>query len=157
MQEVFESEQAQDRTERRDARENRRLLLEMTKRLFAEQGVAAATMKQVASAASVGKGTLYCHFADKGELCRTMIREDVSEFQEQVGALLADPQQIPSAVKRLEILIAERIRLAERHLPLFTAIEEAARGVEAQARGLRGPFTAWTHGQIITLLNEGIT
>jgi AcrR family transcriptional regulator len=85
MQEVFESEQAQDRTERRDARENRRLLLEMTKRLFAEQGVAAATMKQVASAASVGKGTLYCHFAEKGELCRTMIREDVSEFQEQVG------------------------------------------------------------------------
>jgi AcrR family transcriptional regulator len=157
MQEGFETEHARDRTERRDARENRRLLLEVAKRLFAEQGVAATTMKQIASAAGVGKGTLYRHFADKGELCRIMIREDVAEFQEQVGALLAGPQQISSAVKRLEILIAEHIRLAERHLPLFTAFEEAARGVEAQARRFRGPFTAWTHEQIVTLLNEGIT
>lgn len=156
MQEGVEPERARDRTERRDARENRRLLLEVAKRLFAEQGVAATTMKQIASAAGVGKGTLYRHFADKGELCRVMIREDVAEFQAQVGGLLTDRQQIPSAVMRLEILIAERIRLAERHLPLFTAIEEAASGVEAQARRFRGPFTAWTHEQVVMLLNEGI-
>jgi AcrR family transcriptional regulator len=157
MQDGFEPEHARDRTERRDARANRRLLLEVAKRLFAEQGVAATTMKRIASAAGVGKGTLYRHFADKGELCRAMIREDVAEFQEQVGALLADRQRTPSPVKRLEILIAERIRLAERHLPLFIAIEEVASGVEAQARRFRGPFTAWTHGQIVALLNEGIT
>jgi AcrR family transcriptional regulator len=118
------------------------LLLKVAKHLFAEQGIAATTMKQFASAAGVGKGTFYRHFADKGERGRTTIREDVAEFQEQVGELLANLQQIPSAVKRLECLIAERIRLAEHHLPLFTAIEDAARGVEAQARRFCGPFTA---------------
>jgi hypothetical protein len=45
-------------------------------------------------------------------------------------------------MKRLEILVAERIQLAERHLPLFTAIEEVVHGVEAQARRFCGPFTA---------------
>jgi AcrR family transcriptional regulator len=156
MQERFEPDRAQGRTERRDARENRRLLLEVAQHLFREQGVAATTMKQIASAAGVGKGTLYRHFADKGELCRAMIREDVAVFQEQVGALLADKQQIPSPLKRLELLIAERIRLAERHLPLFAAIEEATSGMHEQARRFRGPFTSWTHEQIVALLNEGI-
>jgi AcrR family transcriptional regulator len=156
MQEEFGIEHTQNRVERRDARENRHLLIETAKRLFAEQGVATTTMKQIAGAAGVGKGTLYRHFADKGELCRALIREDVAVFQERVEALLIDRQQIPSAVKRLEILIAERIHLAEHHLPLFTAIEEALSGVQEQARRFRGPFTAWTHTQVVALLNEGI-
>ena len=59
MRERFEPEHARNRAKRRDARENRRLLLEVAKRLFAEQGIAATTMKQIASAAGVGKGTLY--------------------------------------------------------------------------------------------------
>ena len=36
MQPGFEPEHARDRTERRDARENRRLLLKVAKRLFAD-------------------------------------------------------------------------------------------------------------------------
>jgi AcrR family transcriptional regulator len=156
MQQESEAEGVRIRAERRDARENRRLLLEVAERLFDEQGVAATTMKQIASAAGVGKGTLYRHFADKGELCRAMIREDVAVFQEWVGARIADRQQTPSPLKRLELLIAERIRLAERHLPLFAAIEDATSGMQEQARRFRGPFTTWTHEQIVTLLNEGI-
>src|SRR5687767_13267963 len=98
MQEQFEIEHMQSRIERRDARENRQLLIETAKRLFAEQSVATTTMKQIASTAGVGKGTLYRHFADKGELCRALIHEDVAVFQERVGALLRDRQQVPSAV-----------------------------------------------------------
>ena len=29
-------------------------------------------------------------------------------------------------------------------------------GVQEQARRFRGPFTAWTHTQVVALLNEGI-
>jgi AcrR family transcriptional regulator len=47
------------------------LLLKVAKHLFAEQGIAATTMKQFASAAGVGKGAFYRYFADKGELGRT--------------------------------------------------------------------------------------
>jgi AcrR family transcriptional regulator len=155
MHDEFEIEHRQSRIERRDARANRQLLIATAQRLFAELGVATTTMKQIASAAGVGKGTLYRHFADKGELCRALIREDVAIFQQRVGALLSD-RQLPSAMKRLEILIAERVHLAERHLPLFAAIEEAMSGVQEQARRFRGPFTAWTHTQVVGLLNEAI-
>lgn len=141
---------------RRDARANRQRLLEVAKRLFAEHGVAPTTMKQLALAAGVGKGTLYRHFADKGELCRALIQEDVAAFQARVGALIADGRQEPSALARLEILINERIRLTETHLPLFAAMEAVSAGAPPQGKSSRGPFTAWTHRQIVRLLNEAV-
>ena len=155
MQEEREQE-AGERGERRDARANRQLLLDVTKRLFAAQGVAATTMKQVAEAAGVGKGTLYRHFADKGELCRALIREDLLAFQERVGARLADARGTPSALARLELLIAERIRLTETHLPLFAAIEEVTAGSLEQAKKFRGPFAIWTHARLVALLGEAV-
>src|SRR5918997_4153046 len=72
-----------ERQERRDARENRGVLLAGGKRLFAERGVAATSMKEIADAAGVGKGTLYRHFAHKGELCHAVLREDVAAFKER--------------------------------------------------------------------------
>ena len=156
MQDGIETGGRAERSERRDARENRLLLIDVAKRLFAEQGVAATTMKQIAEAAGVGKGTLYRRFPDKGELCRVLIREDVAAFQDRVGAQLADAQHVPSALARLDILITERIRLADIHLPLLEAIEEAASGAQEQGRRFRGPFTAWTHAQVVRLLREAM-
>jgi AcrR family transcriptional regulator len=144
------------KAERRDARANRQRLQEVAKALFAEQGVAGTTMKQLAEAAAVGKGTLYRHFPDKGELCRGLIREDLAAFQARVGALLADRRATPSALARLEILISERIRLTETHLPLFAAIEAASAGGPQQGKGARSPFGAWTHAQIVRLLGEAM-
>lgn len=142
------------KAERRDAVANRQRLLEVAKALFAERGVARTTMKQLAEAAGVGKGTLYRHFPDKGELCRGLIREDLAAFQARVGALIADRRATPSALARLEILISERIRLTETHLPLFAAIEAASAGGPQQGKGARSPFGAWTHAQIVGLLEE---
>lgn len=143
------------RPERRDARENRHQILVVAKRLFATQGAAATTMKDIAQAAGVGKGTLYRHFAHKGELCGALIHEDLDEIQERVGALVNDREAIPSPLTRLELLIVERINITEWHLPLFAAIEEA--NVGAQRPGpFRGPFGVWTHTQIVRLLREAI-
>jgi AcrR family transcriptional regulator len=144
------------KAERRDALANRQRLLEVAKALFAEQGAAHTTMKQLAEAAAVGKGTLYRNFPDKGELCRALIREDLAAFQARVGAMIADQRRTPSALARLEILIAERISLTETHLPLFAAIEAASAGGPQQVKGTRGPFGAWTHAQIVRLLDEAV-
>ena len=156
MAEQHEATQTAERQERRDARENRRLLLEVAKRLFAERGVAATTMKDIAEAAGVGKGTLYRHFAHKGELCAALLHEDVTAFRERVGAGIQDTAHEPSPLARLDILITERVRMTETHLPLFAAIEEEAGG-GGRARPFRGPFASWTHAQIASLLAEAIT
>lgn len=144
------------KAERRDALANRQRLLEVAKALFARQGVAHTTMKQLAEAAAVGKGTLYRNFPNKGELCRALIREDLAAFQARVGALIADRRRTSSALARLEILIAERIGLTETHLPLFAAIEAASAGGPQQVKATRGPFGAWTHAQIVRLLDEAM-
>ncbi len=147
--------EAPERQERRDARENRERILAVAKHLFVTQGVAATTMKDVAEAAGVGKGTLYRHFAHKGELCAALLHEDVVAFQARVGALIDDMGDEVSPLGRLDILITERVHMTERHLPLFAAIEAEAGG-SGRARSSRPPFAAWMHAHIVRLLGEAV-
>ena len=102
----------------------------------------------------MGQATLYRHFADKGEICHALIKEDLAAFQERVGALIGDARAVPSPLARLEILIVEKNRLTKSHLPLFAAIDEAA--AAAPSKPFRGPFHMWLHEQIISLLAQAV-
>jgi AcrR family transcriptional regulator len=142
------------RQERRDARENRDRLLAAAKQLFAAQGIDATSMYEIARAAGVGQGTLYRHFADKGEICHALIKEDLAAFMERVGALIGvESRDAPLA--RLDMLIAEKNRLTESHLPLFAAMDEASAGAR-RAKPFRGPFHTWLHERISGLLAEAV-
>jgi AcrR family transcriptional regulator len=141
------------RRERRDAVENRQRLLSVAKALFAQQGAAGTNMHEIARAAGVGQGTLYRHFAHKGEICHALIREDLAEFRERVGAQIADRAASPSPLARLEQLIEQKNQLTESHLPLFAIMAEhdAKPGKRGPARG---SFHAWMHEHICALLDE---
>jgi AcrR family transcriptional regulator len=141
------------RRERSDARENRQLILTAAKQRFAAQGIEATSMQEIARAAGVGQGTLYRHFTHKGDLCLALIKEDLAAFRERVGAIIADPQTAASPLARLEILIVEKIAVTEGHLPLLAAMQDAAAGAR---RPFRGPFDAWVHEHIVTLLDQAI-
>ncbi|HEU5087562.1 MAG TPA: TetR/AcrR family transcriptional regulator [Roseiflexaceae bacterium] len=150
---VEEVESGGKRRERRDAVENRQRLLAEAKKLFARQGASETSMHEIARAAGVGQGTLYRHFADKGELCHALIREDLAEFRERIGALLADRIRFPSPLGRLELLIREKNQLTESHLPLFAVMaEESAK--PGKKGPFRGPFHTWLRDQITALLEE---
>jgi AcrR family transcriptional regulator len=142
------------RRERSDARENREQLLAVAKQLFAEQGIAQTSMHEIGRTAGVGQATLYRHFADKGEICHALIKEDLAAFQERVGALIGGAGAVASPLARLEALIVEKNRLTESHLPLFAAIDEAA--AAAPNKPFRGPFHTWLHEQITGLLAQAI-
>lgn len=70
---------------RSDARANRQRILDVAKRVFAEQGVA-AEMKDIADAAGLGIGTIYRNFPGKDdlliELCRGLAGEIAAGLSE---------------------------------------------------------------------------
>jgi AcrR family transcriptional regulator len=72
------------RPSRADAVKNRQLLMQTAQRLFADKGVDAVTMENLADAAGVGKGTLYRHFPKgKVELCQVLIDQDQRDLQDR--------------------------------------------------------------------------
>jgi AcrR family transcriptional regulator len=141
------------RRERSDARENRQQLLTVAKQLFGMQGVDHTSMHEIGRTAGVGQATLYRHFADKGEICHALIKEDLAAFQERIGALISSVGAAGSPMARLETLIIEKNRLTESHLPLFAAIDEVA---AAPRKPFRGPFHLWLHEQITSLLAQAV-
>jgi AcrR family transcriptional regulator len=141
------------RAERSDARENRAQILAVAKYLFAQQGIAATSMHEIARAAGVGQGTLYRHFAHKGDLCHALIKQDLTDFCERVGMLIQATQADQSPLARLDLLIVEKNCLTEGHLPLFAAMDEAPASLQRQKSG-PGMFHAWLHEQMVALLNE---
>src|SRR6266699_6205092 len=101
-----------ERTERRDATEHRRRILEVARRLFAERGVDAVSMHQIAMAAGIGQGTLYRRYANKGELCMDLLREHHEQFVEEIAALFAAKETSP-ALERLDGVLAHSVAFLE--------------------------------------------
>lgn len=144
------------RPERADAVENRARLLAVAEGLFAEFGVEAVSMAEIARAAGVGKGTLYRHFASKGELCMTLLDTQMRAFQERVLTHLrtmtsADAPKLAQLAWFIEALI----RFQEHHIPLLTC---AGRDVAQRFHPETSPF-AWqrmtVHGLLRTALAAG--
>lgn len=68
--------------ERSDAARNRSRLLGAAAQLIAEQGAEKVTMREVAEAAGVGKGTLYRRFGNRNGLLVALLDEAEAEFQD---------------------------------------------------------------------------
>jgi AcrR family transcriptional regulator len=81
---------------RRLPEERPKQILDAALEVFAERGLAAARLEDIAKRAGLSKGTIYLYFPNKEELFREVIRQTVIAFieraEELVGAI-ADPMQ----------------------------------------------------------------
>lgn len=136
------------RKERSDATRNRAKILVVTARLFAEQGVDGVTMDQIATAAGVGKGTLFRRFGDKAGLGAALlgVREE-----ELASALLGPPPLGPGAPPgdRLRAFVAAYVRFLDANLDLVHMSETASPG----SRYRVGAYGRW-HGHVRSLLEQ---
>jgi AcrR family transcriptional regulator len=106
--------------ERGDAARNRGLLLEAARALIADRGAEAVTMDEVASAAGVGKGTLFRRFGSRAGLMIVLLDED--ETAEQAAFMFGPPPLGPGAppLTRLLAYGRERLRFVSTHLELLS-------------------------------------
>ncbi len=109
--------------ERRDAAENRAQILQAARQLFAKQGVEATSMAEIARRAGVGQGTLYRRYADKGELCQDLLKENADEFRTQLDSYVAwaDGLALP-ALSQLQELLRRLLAFSEQNASLLNAI-----------------------------------
>ncbi|ONH22352.1 TetR/AcrR family transcriptional regulator [Pseudofrankia asymbiotica] len=136
--------------ERADAARNRAAVLDAAARLFAEHGVAAVSMDQIAAAAGVGKGTLFRRFGDKAGLAVALLDTREQELQE---AILHGPPPLgpgaPSS-ERLPTFVDAYLGYLLEHLDLVRMSETAAPG----ARYRIGAYRFW-HRHVAILLDGG--
>lgn len=115
-----ESFRGRDRHERRDAAEHRQRILEVARQLFAEHGVDAVSMHQIAMNAGIGQGTLYRRYAHKGELCVDLMRERNEQFMEEI-ATLCKPAESPT-LERLDKVLAHCVAFLEEQGALLAPV-----------------------------------
>ena len=103
-------------------------MLEAAAGLFAEHGVAAVSMDQVAAAAGVGKGTVFRRFGDKAGLAVALLDARERELQEAIlrGPPPLGPVAGPAA--RLTAFTSAYLDYLLEHLELVRMSETAAPG-----------------------------
>lgn len=127
---------------RADARENRLRVIEAAKEIFAEKGIVAAEMKEIAERAGVGVGTIYRNFPNKDDLIAEIVREAVAEIEQTITM----GEEHEDAIIGLRQSLTELFRLVERlgwlidavlsgQLPESVKAEVEARQKEHENRG----------------------
>lgn len=141
-----------EKSERKDAAENRQLILATASRLFAENGVENVCMSEIAKAAGVGKGTLYRRFCGKGELCLALLDTELQRFQNTV--LRTFRQQTAEGLtghQQLNWFIDHAVQFTDSHLSLMVEISEA--GSENTVQDVNQPHF-WMEMTVQALLHH---
>lgn len=138
-----------ERRERADAARNRERVLTAAQRLFAEHGVRAVTMSDVAREAGVAKGTVFQRFGDRAGLALALVDEQERELQERI--LRGPPPLGPGAPprERLAAFLAALATLTVANRELLLEIDHAA----PAARYRTGAYRAWLQ-HVVLLLGE---
>lgn len=83
------------------ARRTRKKLKKAALDVFSEKSVDAATVEEITEKADVGKGTLYQHFEDKGEIVVTLVDEAVEHLIERIRAYDSAPETLEDMLEHL--------------------------------------------------------
>ncbi|MDX3245294.1 helix-turn-helix domain-containing protein [Streptomyces sp. ME18-1-4] len=135
---------------RADAARNRARLLCAAARLIAEHGAAGVTMEAVATAANVGKGTVFRRFGDRTGLLTALLDHSEKMFQ---AAFLSGPAPLgPGAppVERLRAFGVALLRRAVDELDLQLAAEPSPE------RRYSVPVRRVHHSHLMMLLRQAV-
>lgn len=139
------------RSERRDAAENRKRILDVAFKLFEIYGVEEVSMNQIATEAQIGSGTLYRRYRNKSELCSELIQDNANLLFDDIEKYLQNHLS-STGKERLRGLLSLFIQFREKNVQLLTGIENSNdRGIEQQNKS---PLYNRLHHILCTLFEE---
>ena len=141
------------RKERRESIENRELILMTAKRLFAENGVASVSMRQIAREAGIGQGTLYRQYSDKGALCEALLEETIEDFENTFEIRVQ--ANTDKTLQLVEELLQQIADFTDDNAAMVSELVQVALS-ERRHVFCRIPFYAWAREKIVEILNAGI-
>ncbi|GLX69543.1 TetR/AcrR family transcriptional regulator [Paenibacillus glycanilyticus] len=73
---------------KKDSKEVSQMILQAARSLFAEHGVEAVSMHQIAKSIQIGQGTLYRRYANKSDLCMDLMNDTFDNLMDEIKQLL---------------------------------------------------------------------
>lgn len=111
---------------RKDALQNQTKILNTARKLFEAQGVDAVSMKDIATAAGIGAGTLYRHYAHKSTLCLALVTDRVQAFITDNQEYLATNKD--DATEQFNVVIGGYLKIREVNMELLSNVEAGEPG-----------------------------
>jgi AcrR family transcriptional regulator len=129
----------------------RELIREQAQRLFAERGVDAVSVRDIAAACGMAPPNLYAHFRSKDDLVGDLFREGYADYGRQMLAALAEPGDFRQRLARVVTLACRlhdedyarfRFLIMVQHGQLAGVVRDESSPVEVIARALAAAMAA---------------
>lgn len=129
-------------------------ILDAAGALFAKQGIAHTTVRQIADASEIKTGSLYYHFASKDEIAVAIISDYLRDMN---ATLAAVREQSPTPIATLREFIIVSFRYAQTHIvPLSIAYKDAPYLMTIDKREELDEHIAATRSHWYEVLAEGV-
>ncbi|AOZ93643.1 TetR/AcrR family transcriptional regulator [Paenibacillus crassostreae] len=138
--------------ERKDVIKYRSAILQCAEALFLEHGVDNVSMRKIATTAGIGQGTLYRHYAHKGEICQDLMKESSEEFIAEVLHYL-DSNNGDSLQKKLTKMVHYCVEFIDKHSNWLVYIQ-APSCEERQQMMYHSPIYVFLYQMFYKLIDE---
>lgn len=135
--------------QRADAVRNREAVLDAAEALFQRRGPAEVSMTSVATAAGVGKGTVFRAFTDRIGLLQAIAERRSAELRLAVGEDAAPLGPATPPRERIPAMLDALARLKLDNRSLYLALEESG-----AASPYQSPSYAWWHATLRESLEQ---